>query len=207
MLGRIQHCGRETDEWRIRGGSGSFQRTQPDSVPHIPLWYSPIKMMGGFYSLWTPFVTALVALYAAFLSTLHLLWNLWRMKRRVKVTLRIGAHPHGVQVGRPCVLLCAVNSGSRAVALNGFGLYLPDGRELGEVQSGFLSTIPLSQELADGGGCTAWLDAERLALSLNERHMSGEVKLRGFYRNTLGKEYKSKTLIFHIEQNLPHPET
>ncbi len=173
----------------------------------IPLWYSPINMTENFPSLWSPIVTALVAVYAAILSTFNLIWNLWRVRRRLKVTLTIGATPYGPEIGQPSVLLCAVNPGSRAVTVSEFGLRLPKGKELVGLKSSFQHDSSLPHELVDGGTHRAWLLAERLAVPLNKfEHLSGEVKLRGFYRSTLWKQYESETLSFRIEDYLPHQD-
>jgi len=42
----------------------------------------------------------------------------------------------------------------------------------------------------------------QLASSLKEKGYSGKIKLRGYYKNTLGKIFKSKPIDFDIEYGL-----
>ncbi len=147
---------------------------------------------------WSIIVTAVVAIYGAILSTYTLIQNRQEKQRRVSVKLSNGFLHYGNDGLSPAMLLLeATNPGDRTVILNTAGLSLPDGKTVAFLNP--QSNVSFPHSLAEGNSCIVWTPLKELARQLRQEGYSGKVKLVGFFRDQLGRLYKSKAFIFDIE--------
>ena len=152
--------------------------------------------MDGTTIDWTKVVTALVAIYAAILSTYTLLSSRKEKKRQIKVELSFGFRVFGPKLGPTSLLITASNPGYRTVTLTGVGIRLPDNRQA--ILPNPPSDVQFPYDLPEGKHCTAWFDAKELAATLRREGFAGKVKLVGFYRDALGTVYASNRLRFNM---------
>jgi hypothetical protein len=102
-------------------------------------------------------------------------------------------------LGPTLVLVTALNHGSRTVSLNSPGLLLPDKRQL-VFPFDLESDVPFPHDLMEGKSCQMWIPASVLARDLRKYGFSGDIKLRGFYRDALGTIHKSKPFKFEADK-------
>ena len=98
------------------------------------------------------------------------------------------------------VILEAVNPGSRSVTLQGYGIQLPDGKQ---VLLPFENTnVSFPYELAEGKNCTCWIGARELAAILAKDGYKNTLKLRAEFRDAVGNIYRSRRFKFAINEYL-----
>jgi hypothetical protein len=144
-------------------------------------------------------ITLLIAIYGALLSTYSVLASRQERKREIKVQLSYGFH---TLLGEPkaVLVISALNTGHKRVALNSTGLVLPskDKKYLMFLRPNSNVTFPY--DVQEGKDCNAWITTEELAQDLKQRGFSGEISLKGYYRDAIGGEYTSKSVKFNIEK-------
>jgi hypothetical protein len=158
-------------------------------------------------------ITLFIALWGAGLSTVKVLFDYHTNRRTLKVDIAYG---HGTSEKDGNIVktlsLIAVNNGSRKVVLDSAGYYLPNKKIFDCSADLFLpkKAIPsFSGKVSDLAGEVKFpltlAEAERyqivksqkrFALRLQSNGYSGRIKLRGYYRSSTGKVYKSKAVYF-----------
>ena len=150
------------------------------------------------FSGWDIIITLIIASYGAILSTYSIWSKRQEHKREVKVTLSFGFIKMGT-VSPPMLILSALNTGSKTVTLNSMGLILPEKKYLHFTHpENIYVTFP--HDLLEGKNVMVWITNKELAHDLKQEGYSGTIRLKGFYRDAIGNEYKSKTINFDIEQ-------
>ncbi len=147
---------------------------------------------------WPTNITALVALYGAILSTFNHLSQ--RKERQRRVTVRLSnaflSNPAGVS---PTMLsIEASNPGHLSINLNSPGILFPDKRSL--VFPHPQGTVNFPHDLAPGNNCTVWIEMKKVAHNLHDSGFKGKINLIGFYRDGIGKQYKSRKFKFNIDE-------
>ena len=145
-------------------------------------------------------ITALVALYAAILSTIIALHD-WRAKRpNIKVDLSMGNLQSwaGDWNGR-VLFLEASNPGEKAVILNSMGLILPGDSKV--VCTNPQNRVKFPHHLDPEQSCRGWSQAGEIASQLKARGFHSRVKIVGFYNDEVGRIHKSKPFEFDVDDD------
>lgn len=148
---------------------------------------------------WTDIVTALVALYAAGLSTYNFIMERRDKRPSLNVRLSYGAltlSDHGQIV----LLFNVSNAGSQPITLTSIGVRLNDKRTLYMPQLSGTASLPI--ELQPGQGRLFWMLPHVVAQSLHEQGYNGEQKVRAVCTDATGREHFSKSWTFNIEARL-----
>jgi hypothetical protein len=150
------------------------------------------------------YLTPVLAIYGASLSTSLLLFEVYRFRTeqkekqpRIDVTYRMGFIAQGRATSPTMIFLIAANAGARPVTLNIPTLLLPDSRKLHLISSGRDVTFP--HELAPGKSCEVYEDVKKLAMSLKEEGFSGTIELVCEFKDALENSYKSRPFYFSID--------
>lgn len=149
------------------------------------------------FSGWDIIVTLIIALYGAILSTISILNSRQEHKREVKVKLSFGFLPH-VSVKELMLILSALNTGTKTATLSSMGLALPEEKILYFTQPN--SYVRFPHDLVEGKDVIVWLTTKELADDLRQEGYSGLISIKGFYRDAIGNEYKSKAVKFDIKK-------
>ena len=144
---------------------------------------------------WAEFVTAMVALYGAVLSTIILLRE-WKAKRpNIKVEVSEGTVPIPLGLSSDhSIFIEARNRGHKAVTLSMVGLILPDGERWPITRP--LGNVRLPYELLPEKRCMVRTPAQKLASELESMGFPDKVSLIGYYDDEVGRRHKSKPTIF-----------
>lgn len=143
-------------------------------------------------------ITAVVALYGAILSTISIIETRKVKQRKVVVKFSSGFVCGLVDPGPFRIFLTASNPGYRSVTLTQPGIILPDGKTI--VFLDLQSNVNFPHELLEGKSCTVWVDANEIAQRLRANGFKGEVKLVAFFRDALDTKYISKLMKFNIDE-------
>ena len=147
---------------------------------------------------WVVWITALVALYGAALSTYTLISSRLDKRRRIKVELSKRFLPADVDALTPMVLFIRVsNPGHVPVTLQRPGIQLPNKRTWDPIFQP--SDVHFPYELFPGQACTVWTPLVVFANQLKGEGLSGEVKLVGFCRDAMGTTHKGKCWEFNVD--------
>ena len=151
------------------------------------------------YTVLSDVVTALVAVYGAILATYTAVAR-WREKRvRIHVEVSLGFTVDQLAgSSEPMVFLSASNPGSKAITLSPWGLALPN-RKLLSFHNPLGSDVQFPHELAPETSCRAWVEAKEIARAMKTEGYSDKTKVVGFYRDQVGRTYKSKPFEFDVE--------
>lgn len=145
-------------------------------------------------------ITLIIAIYGALLSSYSVWASKQEKKREIKVQLSYGFHAGPPSVGPMMLIISALNTGQKRVTLTSMGLILP---KKDEKFLTFLrpdSNVNFPCDLIEGKGCDVWVTTKELAVDLKHEGYSGKVSLKGYYRDAIGGEYRSKSLKFDIEK-------
>jgi hypothetical protein len=141
---------------------------------------------------WTQVVTAIVAIYAAVVSTITLLTNRKDKARLIKVTLSNGflAYTNNTLSEDAMLFVTVTNKGLRATTLNIPYLLLPKGKK-------FFFPVPQSSvtyphKLEDGTNFMMWIGMHKLADTLRKNGFSGKVKIHAEVADAADNKYRSK---------------
>ncbi len=145
---------------------------------------------------WPSITTALVAVYAAILSTYNLYVSRKERKRHVKVELSFAFPFYGPRLGENSLMLTVLNPRNQSVSLAGVGILLPNKRQVVFFPDLTNSDFQLPFELTGGNSCRVWTGVRGLAETVRNEGFSGQVKLVGFCRDQIGTTYKSKPYKF-----------
>ena len=151
---------------------------------------------------WPTIVTAAVALYGAVLSTVNLIVG--RKERRRQVQVRFGQAVSLVPLlNTPVDLLSmeAVNVGSRPVTLNAPTILLPT-RDRVFFPRFWHGSSSFPCELSDSAKCTALIEVAALADAFRQKGLTGRVRLVGVFKDSAGKEHKSRPV--HVDAELAY---
>lgn len=145
---------------------------------------------------WPNIVTAIVAFYGAGLSTYTVFANWKDKQRQIKVKLSNG-FLGGPKLSPTMLLIEASNPGNRTVILNSPGITLPDGKTV--VFPIPESNVVFPYTIEEGQSCLVWTPMKKFASTLRNEGYKDIVKIVGFYRDQLGKEYRSNKFDFNID--------
>jgi hypothetical protein len=133
----------------------------------------------------------------------------YRAKRRVArtqtelqlvVTVSFGRHMYIHSISdEDHMFLEGTNSGARRVTLTGAGLSLSDGNRLAWLKPEGERRLPCG--LAEGQRCLLWMPMRLVKGSLQRDGFNSQVKVVGFFRDTLGTEYRSKPAVVDLESS------
>ena len=139
----------------------------------------------------------MIALWGAILSTYILLSDFQKNIKKIQVNIYHG-FISGVPVESSVVLtLEAINLGYRNVILAAMGFILPDNQKIVLVQP--KSNVQFPYTLSESEKCSVWKETKEFSQELKAHGYSGEIKLVGYYENSIGKIFKSKKFDFTIE--------
>jgi hypothetical protein len=150
---------------------------------------------------WDVIITLIIAIYGALVSTYSVWGSRQEHKREIKVELAYGFMRNSLSEVSPLMLiLSALNTGRRTVTLTSMGLILPkkDKKYLVFLQPE--SNVSFPYDLLEGKNCNVWTTTKELAEDLKREGYSGKISLKGYYKDAIGGEYKSKSLKFNIEK-------
>ena len=144
-------------------------------------------------------ITLIIAIIGVIVS-IYSVWNARQQnKREVKVSLRYGA----LLLARPLprVILSAKNTGNKTVTLSSMGLILPrkENNYFIPHHPDTMGLVTFPHDLKDGKNCDVYLEPKNLAEELRLEGFSGKIKVKGFYRDAIGRKYKSKSFTFNID--------
>ena len=148
---------------------------------------------------WTDIVIALVAIYAAGLSTYTFIQDKRDKRPLLKVRLTYGILDY-VTRGEIAMLFSMSNPGSRPVTVTSVCLLLPDKRTM--VVRQLQGTAPLPVELQPGQGQTYWMLPRDVAQTLQKEGYRGVLNVRATCTDATGRDYHSKAGTFDIEARL-----
>ncbi len=151
------------------------------------------------YTVLSDVVTALVAVYGAILATYTAVAR-WREKRaRINVKISLGVISQELAgSSETLVILSASNPGSKAITLSSWGLTLPNRNHLA-FPNPLGSDVQFPHELAPETSCRVWVEAKEIARAMKTEGYSDKAKVVGFYRDQVGRTYKSKPFEFGVE--------
>ena len=95
------------------------------------------------------------------------------------------------------LLIEASNPGDRSVILNNTGISLPDGKTV--FFPAPQSNVVFPYNLEEGKSCLVWTPIKEFASTLRKEGYKGTVKIIAFYKDQLGKRYKSNKFSFNID--------
>lgn len=149
---------------------------------------------------WTIIATVATAAtsVAAVLISLYTLHTQRQEKRpKIEVEISISLLASGLGVSDPVVMLSAKNPGHQAVTLSIPGFFLPHKMQMSIPYP--QSNVSFPYELAPEKSCAVWVDLKKFARQLRAEGFYGEVTLTGFYRDLVGRTYKSKKWKFNSD--------
>lgn len=146
-------------------------------------------------------VTTVIALWGAVLSS----WIFFKERfKTIKVSLGIGLIKYPVPFGTsksvsdPILSVDANNHTNRIAVLE-----IPE-IELSSKDKSILvnykSNITFPYELKPYNRCVAWVDLKNFAKNMVEKGHSGTIRIRGVYRDALGKKYKGKYMDLDLDE-------
>lgn len=141
-------------------------------------------------------LTAIVALYGAILSSIVFISQRMRFRRTLKVILRIGFSIVSGEAPQTILVLEVRNPGNRAVTLTSFCYELADGQYLYILKP--LTGVTMPYELGDSKSCSFSSPTLEASRALLEKGYAGVVKLRGIVSDGSGLTFRSKYLKFSI---------
>lgn len=149
---------------------------------------------------WSDFI----AVYAAGLATYTYAADRARREFTASVSMSHGFIAHGPRL-TDVLILSATNPGERAITMNGWGLLTSGDRQLIFPQMPQLVTFP--HELQPGKELQVYLETRNFCVEMKRAGFHGRQKFYGFYRDQLGKKFKSKKFVFDVDEwlrkNLP----
>lgn len=147
---------------------------------------------------WTEITTAIVALYAAGLSTYNVIQR-WR-ERSSGLVLSVdqGFVAQGAQTTETMFIFVIANPTDRAVTINLPVIKMPNKRHL--VSRWHWCNVTFPYEVLPGKSCTVWMAGRELAALLTKDGLAGKVKLQAMVRDALGREHIGKPFVFDIDE-------
>ncbi len=155
------------------------------------------------FSNWDIIITLIIAVYGAMLST-YTVWNARQeRKREIKVKMTYGFIKSPITGVSPLMLmLTAMNTGRKTVSITNMGFILPNKDREYLILLQPQSNVTFPYDLAEGKSCQVWDTAKELAEDLIREGYSGRISLKGYYKDAIGNEYRSKPMKFSIEKHV-----
>ncbi|MCL6605665.1 MAG: hypothetical protein K6T94_22610 [Paenibacillus sp.] len=140
---------------------------------------------------WTQIVTAVVAIYAAIVSTITLITNRREKIRRLKIIASNGVIGNSIIGASELMLLITVsNPGHKNVVINAPYLRLPNKNKLIFPNPG--TDVRYPHKLEESSACTLWSDMEQLKDVLRSQGLDGIIKLRAEVTDGSQRIYRAK---------------
>lgn len=148
-------------------------------------------------------ITLIIAIYGAILST-YTIWNSKQEhKREIKVKTTYGFIKSPITGVSPLMIMStAMNTGRKTVSITSMGFILPNKDREYLILLKPQSNVIFPYDLAEGKSCQVWDTAKELAEDLKHEGYSGRIDLRGYFKDAIGNEYRSKPMKFSIEKHL-----
>ena len=140
----------------------------------------------------TEFLTALVALYGAVLSTVIFFRSRKKDLRRVKIELTTGVLTGLPQAGELMLIFSVSNPGFKDVTVTGPQLQMPDGKNVFFPNIG--SNVQFPYTLMEGKSFQAWYPLNQLRSDLINAGYSGKIKVTGVIYDQTNKLFKGTRL-------------
>jgi hypothetical protein len=138
-------------------------------------------------------ITAIVAVLITFYTVRS---QRQEKQQKIQVECSISLLTYGPgEVSDPVVMLRAKNPGRQTVTLSVSGFFLPQKKTMSFLYP--QSTVTFPYELLPEKSCQVWMDLKNFSRQLHEEGFYGEMKLTGFYRDLVGRTYKSKKWKFN----------
>ena len=147
---------------------------------------------------WTEILTALVAIYAAGLSTYTLVVSRIEKRRLIKIEVSNGFITQGPEASELMLLMRVLNPGDRTVTIGCPAIRLPSGESL--VFTEPLSDVRFPHDLEEGKNCLVWTEIPGLAKQLSQNGFSGVVKIVVECRDAVGNLYVSEPWSMDVSQ-------
>jgi hypothetical protein len=135
-------------------------------------------------------VAVLISIY-----TLHI--QRQEKKPKIEVEINISLLAFGPQASDPVVMLTAKNPGKQTVTLSMPGFLLP--QDMNASLPYPQSNVNFPFELSPEKSCSVWIDIKKFARQLKSEGFYGKVTLIGYYRDLVGRTYKSKKWEFNTD--------
>lgn len=142
--------------------------------------------------------TVVTSVAAVLISTYTLYTQRKDKKRTIVVEVNISFLVYDAGVSAPVVMLLAKNFGQQVATLSVPGFLLPNKMHMTITHP--RSTVKFPYELLPDKSCQVWLDLKEFAAQLKEEGYYGEITVTGFYRDLVGRMYKSKKWKFDVDE-------
>ncbi|HYM21472.1 MAG TPA: hypothetical protein VEW28_10785 [Candidatus Kapabacteria bacterium] len=150
------------------------------------------------------FWIALVALYAAVLSTISFVRD-WREKkqarkdkeRQLKITIKLAFIHDGNDISDPMIFINVSNPGNRTVNVNLPSILLPNGSPLILLRP--RTNVQFPYDLEEGKNFDVWVPFSSIASQLRSAGFSGNVKLIGQCRDGVDNLYQGEPFTINLE--------
>lgn len=148
--------------------------------------------------------TLIVAAYGAILASIVAAYNAiseWRL-RRPHIKVGVSMSVFDSFAGSPTdtmVFLVAANPGNKVVTVGWMGLVLPNRAKVTLTDPE--GNVSFPHKLLPEESCQVWIEASKLATHLRSEGFSEKVKLVGFYKDVIGRTYKSKPFEFDLDDD------
>src|ERR1051326_1405690 len=141
--------------------------------------------------------TAIASVAAVVLSTYTLYVQRREKRPRIEVEASISFIAFGPNVSDPVVMLTAKNLGQQTATLSIPGFFLPNRMQMSIPNPNSIVQFPY--EIPPDKNCQVWIDLKKFAGQLKHTGFYGEITLVGFYKDLVGRTYKSKKWKFNID--------
>jgi hypothetical protein len=137
------------------------------------------------------FVTTLLAVYAAVLSTYIAVTQILPNFFRIKVELTRGLQSNqGEFVDPPLLMWNVINRSRNDVTVKSIFIKLPDGKYF--YNAGLQGDASLPMQLKGQASTGFWVEEAQVIMGLQKYKFGGEIKIRGGVRDAIGRIYLSK---------------
>lgn len=138
----------------------------------------------------------LVAFYAAGLATFTFVNDWARRSFTARVSVERGFITAGSKL-QDVFIVAATNHGERDVTLSGWGINLPNGKQMFFPRQ---QAVNFPFELKPGKKCQVFIDALEFSLEIKRLGFDGDQAFVGFFRDQLDKKFKSKKFTFNADE-------
>ncbi|MGV8087202.1 MAG: hypothetical protein ACP5N1_06250 [Candidatus Woesearchaeota archaeon] len=133
----------------------------------------------------TDITTIIIAVYGAILSTVAIIWNIFRDKKKLKVNVSVHTSKYGDNQEEEILRLEAINIGKVPITLVSAGVKLSNNKNW-NIKSEMLFTSIMLNESEDWGGA--------VPLNKFKEEINGHKPIYAWFKDNTGKIYKSKKM-------------
>jgi len=147
-------------------------------------------------------IQTLGALFVIIGTIAGIVWKVhkWYEKRKkIKAEISYGFPTYGNSVGESSVLVTAKNIGGKTTTLTSAGFLLPRDDKLILMSPKNMTRLP--HKLNPNESFVVFETVQKLKEQLEDNGYEDEIKIRGFFRDEIGEEYKSDEFTFEIDSD------